>query len=93
MTLAYGVFRVCDTCENGVSGGCCDLVSVTKSLFFFNFTTTLSNCFVFKFPSVRLQCHVALLLVFVFRVSLFPGLFLPVQGDFVVVNLSFHLRF
>ncbi len=46
-----------------------------------------------KFPSVRLQCRPVLLLVFVFRVSVFLWLLLPVQGWFVVVNPSFHLRF
>ncbi len=47
--------------------------SISHWIPFFQFTTTQSNCFVLKFPSVRLQCHVVLLLVFVFRVSLFPS--------------------
>jgi hypothetical protein len=37
--------------------------------------------------------NVVLLLVFVFRVSLFPSLLLPVQGCLVVVYPSFYLRF
>ncbi len=36
--------------------------------FFFNFTTTPSNFCVFKFPSVRLQCHGLLLFVVKLRV-------------------------
>jgi hypothetical protein len=49
--------------------------------FFFNFTTEQSNCLVLKFPSVRLQGHVVVLLVFVLKVSLFPSQKRAWQGE------------
>ncbi len=35
---------------------CCDIPSVTESLFFFQFYYNVVELFVFKFPSVRLYC-------------------------------------
>ncbi len=52
--------------------------------FFFNFTGTQSNYFVFKFPSVRLQCHSLLLFVVRFRLVVFV-IFLSLQGYSTVV--------